>query len=249
MGVVLFSFLAACSTAGELVQDIQFTLSAENPHVAYTTAGGFALYDDIGLSDPDYVSGVIRIESDGVDYNYEIRGATFTLTPSTLKNDTSYPLSDPPLYIPLGWHCQGEFYGGATLTITGSIWHKDEHETPVFAGGDIIVAEIMEDWWADEESYPDDLYFRHEYNVTGGELATDIAGGAQTDWMLSSLHLINDGKLKDCSQSHGIGGTDLWNFGYDIEFVDPSTMQMFPSPEPATIVFLMLGPLMLRRRK
>ena len=247
---VVFVFAATGSVCGVLTEilDIQFELSGDDGNGSTVfTSSGFSILDISGLSNPTGVNGQLRAAGDGTTYNYQIRGATFELETSALNYDYSVP--DPMGIFPGEEIAKGSFSGGSTLTMTGSIYHKNG--TPICANTTLLVATVSGDWAA-EEQWPSlmpgqsALNFQLNYAVTGGELTTGALSGFYVN---NGMQM--QGALQNVTQD-GQPGVDLRNFeGGDIHYAQPSTLHMYPViiPEPCTVVLLGLGGLMMRRKK
>jgi hypothetical protein len=188
----------------------------------------------------------MRLSGDG-GYYYEIRGGSVNLLPSQLLADQSYT---KPLYPPNPKVAQGYFASGATLTMTGSIWHIATGDNPteqeIFSGGTILTGTVGLNFYVKEQDYqPNVLNSQLDIHITGGELLN----GATTGMRLLDNHAIADILLFSCSQ-YGSPGMKVQNFASDISYLAPSMIQMYAAPEPFTVLFLGFGSLFaLRIRK
>ena len=241
-GYYLFAvvLLLPALASAQLVADLQYNLFMGD---AFYAPDEFSLYEDYTW-DSGKTTGKFRLASDS-KYNYEIRGGSVELTPSTLLVDQSYA------GIPFinDYVAQGHFASGATLTITGSIWHVvyDELGTPIiedeiFASGALLESTVNFNFYAKEEEF--------QANVIHSQIDLhNLSGELVTGAMQLESHAIADITLMFCSQ-YDNPGMQVEDFtGGDISYLPPSIIQLYSAPEPLTAVLLGFGSLLAIRRK
>jgi hypothetical protein len=228
-GMFLISlFLSNCAYA-VLIDDIQGTLlqtqwySGSTDTFQTKAIGGFPA--DIDMLE------FSTVNSSGTEY--VLFGGSFSITPSALIADQTATN---------GGRAKGTFASGATLTISGDLFRNDF--SAVVASGDLIVAEIMNNWQLEEMAvppYPINTVRGHAYfNITGGAL---FNGASNLDGLV-----LNDFSLNFTFELCTPAVTDFATTSATYECGTPK-VQFGPVPEPATAMLLGLGTLAIFRKK
>ena len=139
----------------------------------------------------------------------------------------------------------GEFEGGATLTVTGSLWHENDPSTLLVNNGTILQAEMVktsaEVWELREITNPGDFNAGVDFGLTGGGLNTGIDVG--------NGDLLVLGPFSAVFSFYDVLPTDPSEFGtVNILGFDP-TLQITVIPEPGTMVLLVAGLGFIWRKK
>ena len=223
-------FLVVCAqTPGTIisVQDISMSFP-----VAYFYEGGSPGY--FHLTDTPTVVGNLQIVgAPGYDYAFSAR---VTVTHSNLKENTGSG----------GW-ASGNFYGGATLTITGDLWHVDDDTTLLVDNGTILEAVMVPDateTWVLSEigGNPRDIDATIYFTPSG---ENGLNPGID---LLNGDDLVIGGFRADFGFPN-VQPIDPTSFGMIDYFAVASTLQITAVPEPATLVLLAIGGLSMVRRK
>lgn len=231
--LLLVSFLFCAQASATLyVKDLQLGLGMSQWYTASQQKFQF-----IDLMDGDAVvpiatgMGVINTWEPTL-YDYRITDATFTMTPCTLITDNN----------PGGTLADGTFTGSADITVVGSIQMVDGVGAPVGAPlftGTILTATMGNATWdLVERAIPaESVRGSQPFTVTGGELATGTVSGIK---MLDSDSVftldLNMTAITDFSSG------DYISFMPQIQFVAPV-------PEPATMLLLLAGGMLVRRKR
>ncbi len=238
LGVVVVFCSDSVSMAHVHVAGIQYGLYSSDTFYTDHGDGRFFLGEDRTWDTTHFV-GIIKLEDD-LNWNYEIRVGSITLTPSRLLEDVSGNL----VYGLAPGQAAGHFENGATLTITGDITTINGGQV-LCPYGTLLQATVTDDFYGVEESIsPDFLDLQMEFQITGGELFD----GAQTGFVLSQT-FTTDITLRNCTE----GGGSLRDFTDDIGYAEPSVVQInshddYPAPEPASLVLFGLAGLLIRKR-
>ncbi len=233
--IVSISSLTIPAAAVVLVDGIQFNL--EGGPMFYQIPPGELFIGEYHA--PGALSGHVLVPG-GKWEDYEIRGAEFNLTESSILSDESYTVP----YFMNPKIAKGKFDAGAIITITGSITTQGAAEE-VFPTGIILEAVVSSEFWVEEkQGMPNNMVnMRMSLTVTGGELAT----GAVTGFKLFEDSTA-DITLLWCSQPENLG-LAVEDFQSDIWYLSPSMVQIYPVPEPMSLGLLGLGWLLILRRK
>jgi hypothetical protein len=229
--LLIVSFLiCAQASAVVYVKDIQLGFGMSTWYDV--SEGKFQLVDSMG-SDVVQVSdsmGVVNTWENTL-YDYRITNATFSMTPCSLVNDNN----------PGGVVADGTFTGGAMLSVIGSIQQMQNGlnvGSPLFTGT-LLTATMEDDNWDLEEDsiLIDSVRGDQPFVVTGGELATgSVSGLKMLDFNGVFTMDLNASSITDFSS------TDYISFMPQIQFVAPV-------PEPATMLLLLTGGMLLRRKR
>ena len=223
------------------VTNVQLNLFAEESFNQFFSAGDgeFSISQNY-ISDPDKVIGQVQVQGD-TTYLYEIRGGAVTLSPSEFDYELH---GETDLFG--GARAIAHFLQGATLTVTGSVWDvSGATDVEVSPYGTVMEAAVQADFYVFEHAiWTNEIAAQLNMFITGGDLATGAQG-------LQSLYngLTNDITLYSCQQ--GVPPVaPVVSFAEDMIYTDSSSiMQIYFIPEPATVVLLGLGAVMLRKKK
>ena len=222
-------FLILCLVTGNLsaallqVEDIQLPIPA---CWWYQHTGGENGY--FYITNGSTSSAVMRTVG-APAYNYKINSGLVTISQSVLIDDLSS-----------GGTAHGEFAGGATLTVEGTVENISTGETSF---GIILEATMdlsaLHTWELLEDGY-------ENFDVSLNFTPTD--GGLNMGMVVGSDTLIIGVFRADLSfQQCGPGGVD--NFSSKNILGMANTIQITAIPEPATVLLLGFGTLLIYRRK
>ena len=197
----------------------------------YTSTGGFAVDDMPAITADLRVFGA-------AEYDYRIDDAVVTVTHCALQWTN-----------PTGSIAEGEFAGGATLTVTGILIEKSTGTAYTNIGDTIFEAEMVlsssERWTLVEDaSLPSRFGASVDFTPSDGGLNAGIAVGGEDVLKLDSFNC-------------GISATNVQpydpsNFGASVPFmIGPDfKLQITAVPEPCTILLMSFGGIaLLRNRK
>ena len=162
-------------------------------------------------------------------YNYKINEGLVTIDQCVLIDDLSS-----------GSTAHGEFAGGATLTVEGTVENISTGET---SSGTILVAlmdlSALHTWELVEDGY-DNFDVSHNFTPTDGGLKTGLVVGSDT---LTIGVFRADLSFQQC------GPGDVDNFSSMNIMGMGNTIQITAIPEPATVLLLGFGTLLIYRRR
>jgi hypothetical protein len=166
-------------------------------------------------------------------YSYRIVDATFTMSANTLISDNN----------PGGaGGADGTFTGGSVLAIEGSIVEVDGVGNPIGPAsftGTLLSAQMDADTWDLEEDalMINSVRGDQNFTVTGGELATGAISGLK---MLDFNGVF----------TMDLNLTTISDFGPNMYMSAlPQIQFVAPVPEPATMLLLLAGGILVRSRK
>lgn len=231
LAVIVVFFLVFCTyTTGAIipVQDISMSFP-----IAFFYQGGSPGY--FHLTNTNTIVGNFQtLGAAGYDYAFD---ATVNVTHCDLKENTGTG----------GW-ASGNFYGGATLTVTGDLWDVSDPSTLLVSGGTILEALMVptasETWVLSEiGGNPGDL------DATVYFTPVALNGG-----LGSGIELPNGDELviSDFRADFGFPNVmpvDPSSFGTMGYYAMSSTLQITAIPEPATLALLAIGALGVIKRK
>ena len=234
--LLMVSFLV-CSQASAVVhvKDIQLGLNMATWYNGYVPGPAFQLVDSGTSSSVVGIlpnMGVVNTWEETL-YSYSIVDATFTMSASTLISDNN----------PGGaGGADGTFTGGTVLSVVGSIIEVDGSGIPVgptLFTGILLSAQMDPDTWNLEEDalLINSVRGDQGFTVTGGELATGAISGLK---MLDFNGVF----------TMDLNLTTISDFGPQMYISAlPQIQFVAPIPEPATMLLLLTGGMLLRRKR
>jgi hypothetical protein len=232
--VVAFLFSAQASAVVH-VKDIQLGLNMSTWYDGFTPSPAFQLVDTGSNSSVVGIlpnMGVVNTW-EATFYSYRIVDATFTMSANTLISDNN----------PGGaGGADGTFTGGSVLAIEGSIVEVDGVGNPIGPAsftGTLLSAQMDADTWDLEEDalLINSVRGDQGFTVTGGELATGAISGLK---MLDFNGVF----------TMDLNLTTISDFGPNMYMSAlPQIQFVAPVPEPATMLLLLAGGILVRSRK
>lgn len=224
----VFFFVVCTHTSGTMVfvQDISMSFP-----VASFYQGGSPGY--FHLTNTSTIVGNLQtFGASGYDYAFD---ASVTVTQCDLKENTGSG----------GW-ASGNFYGGATLTVTGNLWAVGDESTLLVDGGTILEAVMVptasETWVLSELG-------GNPRDVDASIFFTPSDGGLTSGIDLPNGDKLVIGEFRADFGFPNVQPIDPTSFGTLSYFAASSTLQMTAVPEPATLVLLAIGGLSVMRIK
>jgi hypothetical protein len=227
--------LLSTAVFGAVIENIQGTLM-QTVELYYGAGDYFQTNHANGGIDPAQIS-VLQFTTAGAPApDYMMLYGDFAMTPSALLSDDT--ASNGGLAL-------GTFASGATLTVTGDLW-RDFGDYGLAASGDLIVADVMFEWELEEQVSPP-----YPSNTLLAQIHFDITGGALSDAGLNADGLVlNDFYLDFTFERCTPVVTDFTTLlGDQVYSTSTAKVQGGAVPEPATMLLIGLGSLVLARRK
>lgn len=231
--VVFTSLLIVANGAfGVVIQDIQGTL--QNTEWYYGAGDYFKPnYVNSGIDDAQIDMLGVTVAGESTPSYYMYYG-DFIMDASALVADLS-----------AGGMADGKFAAGATLTINSDLC-RDFGDYGIAASGDLIIANVMYEWELQEQDSPPYLS-----NTVRGHASFDITGGALSDGALNDDGLVlNDFSLQFTFELTSPTVTDFSTLLGDATYTcSGPKVQIGALPEPATMLLLGIGSLVVLLRK
>ena len=201
------------------VEDIQLPIPVTQ---VYNWSGSGLLHITGGTTS----SALLRVKG-AAGYEYGIQ-ATVTLSPCNMIDDSQSS----------GGVAHGVFQGGATLTVTGDLWEFGSG-TYYATGETLLVATMaLDNWDVMEDGYEffdGSAYF----SPTNGGLNTGIAVGGGDVLTIGDFRA--DLSFKSMTPVNNFSSVNIMGL--------TNTIQITTVPEPATVLLLGFGSLLICRRK
>ena len=208
-GVIALLLVCTCAS-GAYVKDISITLDFFAEWFVFESPGTSHVQLNHGIQ-----VGIINTYDTSPQYQYEMREATISLSACNLIIDNNQGGTD----------ADGDFAGGAQLSISGQLWNKSTNQH--IYTGTLLVADMYSDPWNLEELTLQSVIGSNLFIPVSGELVT---GGSV---------IIGSDFTAGFNFSYGDTVTDFSTQSYEDMITN---IQMFAEiPEPASMFLLITG--------